>query len=167
MTMKFPSLDIIYPIPMSVRQHHPGAPLTRLYGAPEISEPKTGLTELHFMTEETEIWICQQDKVMRAIRSAPRQRIQAFFRPCSGLGGKLTATGSASGLPFFFHQLFATAFANATAAYFLFLPGACRVCNPCICVPIGPYLDGVSATPGPGFLQITVTVDVSGTILCI
>ncbi len=136
------------------------------FGPPKPSVVENELIELYHELEDRDVWFYKHGSSVVALRSAPKPRVKAFFRPCSGYGGSLTAWGSATGLALFLQQI--TMLATATAQYFYYrtIPAASAVCTPCVCVPIGPYTSAVSVVPA-GFLQVTVTVDVTGQLFCI
>jgi hypothetical protein len=140
--------------------------LEREVGVRGVAGRVGDLDEIHYHLEDRDIRLYRQGGVYVAIRSAPTKPVQAFFRPCSGVAGPLTGTGTASGLVFGATGLYALALARAHQSFWMLLPMACGVCAGCICLPLGPFPSGVSIT-GAGFLRITVTVDVSANILCI
>ena len=140
--------------------------LEQRFGAPAPPTRSGEYDEIRFTLEDRDVWFYRDGGAYVAIRSAPKQRVQAFFRPCSGPGGSLTGTGSATGFAFNGAALLADATANALASVWALLPVACAICTPCICLPLAPYPSAVTVT-GAGFLRMTVTVDMTAPIICV
>lgn len=140
--------------------------LEKQFGPPTLSAVDSDLVELHHKLEDRDVWFYRHGFTLVGIRSMPKPKMQAFWRPCSGFGGSLTGFGSATGFALLLQQLIILATGTAQLFYYGALPGACVVCAPCICVPIGPYTSAISVVPA-GFLRVTVTVDVTGQLFCI
>lgn len=142
------------------------AAMEKQFGPPKLSVVDNDLVEAYHTLEDRDVWFYKHGASLVGLRSTPKPKVQAFFRRCSGYGGTLTATGSATGFALFVHQVALMAAATAEYFYFRALPTAVAVCAPCICIPVGPYQSAISIVRA-GFLQVTVTVDVTGQLFCI
>lgn len=139
--------------------------LNEKYGEPTQTPLSGSLVEMHHELEDRDIWLYREASTFIAIRSAPKPIAQAFFRPCSGYAGTLTGTGSATGFHLFFPALLAIAHVRAQSSLAGLLPMACSLCNPCICLPIGPYPSGIGTSIG--LIRTTITMDVSAQLFCV
>lgn len=143
--------------------------VAKQFGKPEQSTRDDGIVALHHSLEDRDIWFYRDDTGLFAIKTTPKPRFQAFFRPCSGISGTLTAIGTVKGiilvLPFLSKAAEVLAMVNGAKL----LPGACGgACTaPCFCLPIGPYLSGFAITPAAGILAVWVTCTVSIDLMCV
>lgn len=148
--------------------------LSEKYGEGSEERKAEGLLPIVFEGEDKSVRVFKDagSGSLIAILTRPTAKIQMFIRPCSGWGGRATATGTATGNVLFIVGLTAAAQAVALRNYarlIATIPNLCGV--PCFMVPVGPYPSDISVTVVRRFFgiptRITVSVDMSAELICV
>ena len=148
--------------------------LSERYGEGSEEQTDEGLLATVFEDEDKSVRVFKDagSGSLVAILTRPTAKIQMFFRPCSGWGGRATATGTATGSVLVIAVLLVAAQAEALLNYARLIAAIPNLCGaPCFMVPVGPYMSDTSVTVVRRFLGvpywITVSVDMSAELICV